>query len=181
MPHLFQAVSPYAFTPSAEARRIDGTFVLHLSEPTEELTTRVFYSSLDDRFVALKERMLPIEQADHPSRRTVRSFFFRVTFVHPIFELGPVDLRQQNHQRVIWIENLFQMETAQTPLRIRAFGLCFLQTFRNLSNVACKFRRLKIARKPEFPSAFRLLQGRLSKAAIPCGALTRIGREDHHE
>ena len=50
--------------------------MLHLSEPAEELPIRVLDPARDDGFIALIERMLEIQQADHQTRRTTWPSFF---------------------------------------------------------------------------------------------------------
>lgn len=80
-----------------------------------------------DRLIALMEDMLQIKQPDHQSRSAVRTDFVRIACVDKI-----VDSRRQNYQGVVRVENLFQGETAQTSLRIRAMELHVLRACRNL-------------------------------------------------
>ena len=58
--------------------------------------------------------------------------FCRIALVDKIVKLGPVDVRRQNHQRVVWIEDFFQSQIEQTILRIGAMRIHFLQAFGNL-------------------------------------------------
>ena len=130
--HLFQTFCAHSFAPSTETRRVDGTFVLHLIKPTEELPIRIFNPPINDRFVTFIQGVLQIQQADHSSSRTAWPTFCRIALVDKIVELGPVDVRRQNHQRVVWIEDIFQSQIEQTILRIGAMRLHFLQAFGNL-------------------------------------------------
>ena len=58
--------------------------------------------------------------------------FCRIASVDKIVEWGPVDVRRQNHRRVVWIEDLFKSQMEQTILRIGAMRFHFLQAFGNL-------------------------------------------------